>query len=178
MTNAAAMTEQALLSRIRWTLGLFIAALALSGLTAFPIEWEMDLLSGWLGIDPAAAPSAYGGLKGWIARVTMGVRETNAAYPFLAYGTDWLAFGHLVTALFFVGPWREPVRNRSVITAGLVACVGVIPLALIAGPLRDIPFWWQLVDCSFGVVGVVPLLLVRRDIRALARLRREPAPAG
>jgi hypothetical protein len=167
--------EQALLSRIRWTLGVFIALLVLSGLTAFPIEWEMDLLGGWLGIDPSTSPGAYGGPKGWIALVAEGVRETNAAYPFLAYGTDWLAFGHLVIAAFFVGPWLEPVRNRFVVTVGLVACAGVIPLALIAGPIREIPFWWQLVDCSFGVIGAIPLLLVRRDILALERLHT-PAP--
>ena len=167
------MTERALLSRIRLLLNFFITGLALSGLTAFPLEWEMTLLSGWLGIDPALAPSAYGGLRGWMATVAHGVRETNAAHPFLAYGTDWLAFGHLVIALFFVGPWLEPVRNRFIVTMGLAACAGVIPLALIAGPIREIPLWWQFVDCSFGVVGAVPLLLVRRDIHALERLSAE-----
>ena len=64
-------------------------------------------------------------------------------------GTDWLAFGHLVIALFFVGPWRHPVANAWVLKAGLVACAGVIPLALICGPLRGIPFYWRLIDCSF-----------------------------
>ena len=170
--------ERALLSRIRWTLGLFIAGLALSGLTAFPIEWEMDLLGGWLGIDPNAAPASYGAVKGWIAWVAEGVRETNAAYPFLAYGTDWLAFGHLVIALFFVGAWQDPVRNQFAITAGLVACAGVIPLALIAGAVREIPFWWRLVDCSFGVIGALPLLLARRDIASLERLARREAPVA
>jgi hypothetical protein len=35
---------------------------------------------------------------------------------------------------------------------------------LIFGPIRGIPFYWQIIDCSFGVVGIVPLWLVRRDI--------------
>jgi hypothetical protein len=50
----------------------------------------------------------------------------------------------------------------------VIACAGVIPLALIAGPIRGIPFWWQLIDMSFGVVGVIPLLFALRGIRRLA----------
>lgn len=82
----------------------------------------------------------------------------HARYPWLAYGTDWLAFGHLVIALFFVAPWRDPVRNAWVLKVGLVACAGVIANALICGPMRGIPFYWQLIDCSFGVLGALPLL--------------------
>jgi hypothetical protein len=45
-----------------------------------------------------------------------------------------------------------------VLRVGLVACAGVIPLALICGPIRGIPFYWRLIDCSFGVFGALPLL--------------------
>ena len=106
------------------------------------------------------------------ANVLVSVRDavidTNARYPFLAYGTDWLAFSHLVIAVAFIGPLRDPVRNIWVIDFGLIACVGVIPMALIAGHIRAIPLWWQLIDCSFGIFGAIPLLLVRQWIRALA----------
>jgi hypothetical protein len=34
----------------------------------------------------------------------------------------------------------------------------VLPLALICGPLRGIPIYWRLIDCSFGVLGAVPLV--------------------
>jgi hypothetical protein len=51
---------------------------------------------------------------------------------------------------------------------GMIACVAVVPLALIAGPVRGIPWWWQLVDMSFGVFGVIPLILAKRNIRRLA----------
>jgi hypothetical protein len=54
-----------------------------------------------------------------------------------------------------------------VITFGLIACAGVIPLALIAGHIREIPIVWRLLDCSFGIFGGIPLLLCRRQIRAL-----------
>jgi len=39
----------------------------------------------------------------------------------------------------------------------MYACIMVIPLAFIAGPIRQIPFFWQLIDCSFGVLGIIPL---------------------
>jgi hypothetical protein len=58
-----------------------------------------------------------------------------------------------------------------VVDFGLIACAGVIPLALICGGLRGIPWFWQAIDMSFGVLGAVPLLLVRRDIKELERLR-------
>lgn len=85
----------------------------------------------------------------------------------LACGTDWLAFAHLAIAVFFIGPLLDPVRNRWVITAGLICCAAVIPMALIAGSIRAIPISWRLIDCSFGILGAVPLLYCRRLLRAL-----------
>src|SRR5687768_4088196 len=99
---------ESLLKRIRLLLGAFIVGLVISGVTAFPLVWEISLLARWLGIDPAANPSTYSGMTEWIALVHQGITETDARYPFLAYGTDWLAFGHLVIALFLIGPLREP----------------------------------------------------------------------
>ena len=96
-----------------------------------------------------------------------GLNATQRAYPFLAYGTDWLAFGHLIIALFFIGPLIDPVRNVWVIRAGQIACALVIPLALICGEIRGIPLWWRAVDCSFGVFGFLPLWYAHRLIRQL-----------
>ena len=155
-------SPERLLRRIRLLLGAFLVGLVLSGLTAFPLVWEIGLLSRLLGIDPAADPHTYSGLAGWIALVHRGVTETDVRYPFLAYGTDWLAFGHLVIALFLVGPLREPVRNIWCLRVGMAACVLVIPLALICGPIRGIPFGWQCIDSGFGIVGIVPLWLALR----------------
>ncbi len=138
--------------------------LILSGLTAFPLEHEIDLLArgsvalGWNASTP---------LGGWIERVRAALHATNSAYPFLAYGTDWLAFGHLVIAAFFLGPWRDPVRHVFILRIGLWACVAVIPLASICGQVRGIPFFWRLIDCSFGIVGAVPLIYALRAIRKL-----------
>lgn len=156
-----------ILRRIRILLVAFMIGLALSGITAFPLEWELNLLAHWLGAPPDAVPQDYSGLTHWIVKVRNGLRETNAHFPFIAYGTDWLAFGHLVIATAFIGPLRDPVRNKWVIDWGLIACAAIIPLALICGPLRGIPFYWQLIDCSFGIVGAIPLLLCRKYIREL-----------
>jgi len=41
-------------------------------------------------------------------------------------------------------------------------------MALIAGQIRVIPLAWRLIDCSFGVFGAIPLLIVRRMIRNLS----------
>jgi hypothetical protein len=153
--------------RIRRLLMLFVVGLVLSGLTAFPLLAELRVLCSILGIDASASPHSYAGLRYWIATVAAGLQETYARYPFVAYGTDWLAFAHLVIAVAFVGPIRDPVRNVWVVTLGIIACLLVIPMALVAGYIREIPLYWRLIDCSFGVFGAVPLLLARRDILVL-----------
>ena len=155
---------------IRLLLLGFIVGLVLSGVTAFPLPWEVGLLAQWTGAQLGAP-----GLSGWIARVHEGLVATDARFPFLAYGTDWLAFAHLVIATAFLGPLRDPVRNVWIIEWGIIACVAVIPLALIAGPIRGIPFGWRLIDASFGFVGIVPLFCCWHLIRRLERLQTEGA---
>jgi len=157
------------LRRIRLCLALFMVGMILSGVTAFPLQRETEFLARLLGVPDASTQTDLTGLRYWIATVRDGLRDTYARYPFIAYGTDWLAFAHLVLAILFVGPYRDPVRNKWVIDFGLIACAAVIPLALICGPLRGIPLYWRLIDCSFGVVWAIPRLLARRDTVALER---------
>lgn len=164
--NAAAQKQT--LTRCRAALGVFIVGLVLSGLTAFPLLLELDILSSWLGIDRAASPDAYAGLRFWISTVRLGLERTDAAYPWIAYGTDWLAFAHLAIAVFFLGPLIDPARNRWVLISGLILCAAVVPTALIAGAVRGIPLYWRLIDCSFGLFGAMPLiycLRVSRDLK-------------
>lgn len=151
-----------LLRSIRRWIAVFIAGLVLSGVTAFPLVHE----TAWLVriADAIALPRHLPALYAWLERVASALGDTSARYPFLAYGTDWLAFGHLVIAVAFVGVWREPVRNRWLIDVGLIACAGVVVLAFAAGPIRGIPAFWRIIDSSFGLCGALPLLLVRRKI--------------
>jgi hypothetical protein len=157
----AAMTR-----RIRMWLCIFIGGLVLSGVTAFPLERETALLVRIFGVAPTATMQEPA-LHTWLRRVHDALAVTGRTYPFLAYGTDWLAFAHLVIAVAFIGPLRDPVRNRWVLVFGVIACLGVIPLALIAGSIRGIPLYWRLIDCSFGVFGAAPLLICLHYVNRL-----------
>jgi len=161
------MRETDSLSRIRFWLAIFVAGLVLSGITAFPLQAELRGLVSLLHTEEIRPAAESTGLLSWIELVDEGLHRTGSDYPFLAYGTDWLAFAHLAIAVAFWGPYRDPVRNKWVISFGLIACAGVIPLALIAGQIRHIPWGWRLVDCSFGIAGSIPLLICRRLVREL-----------
>jgi hypothetical protein len=157
----------ATLRRIRLVVGGFVVALILSGITAFPLRSELQQIIEIRGLEHVAPAEAGSGFDGWILTVRNGLRESYAKYPWLAYGTDWLAFAHLIIAVFFIGVLRDPVRNVWILKAGIIACALVIPLALICGAVRQIPIGWRLLDCSFGIVGVLPLLYSLRLTRSL-----------
>lgn len=162
------MEAASLLRSTRIWLALVILGLFLSGVTAFPLQHELDLVARVSAHIHLAdhAPA----LNAWFLRVDRALTDTNARYPFLAYGTDWLAFAHLAIAVLFIGPFLDPVRNKWVVTFGLIASVGVFFLALIAGPIRGVPLFWRLIDCSFGLICGAVLLKVRSNIRRMDAL--------
>ena len=171
--------EAQLRRRIRMLTWLFIAGLVLSGVTAIPVRWEVNLLIKFLGAEELGSHSAtdVDPLTRWLFIARNALDKLENEDPFLFYGLDWLAFGHFVIAIAFIGALRDPVRNIWLFTFGLIACVLVIPYALIFGALRGIPFWWRLIDCSFGVFGFIPLWLCRKWARELvpkAGLPRAP----
>ncbi|MQS15353.1 hypothetical protein F7Q99_24560 [Streptomyces kaniharaensis] len=168
----------AALRRVRRWLRLFLVCLVLSGLTAFPLETETRWLADFASGPAAPLTDHFPTATAWLERVRTGIAETNDHYPFLAYGTDWLAFAHLVIAAAFWGPLKDPVRNIWVIRWAVLACGAVIPLALICGPLRGIPLAWRFIDMSFGTFGVIPLLIVLRALRPLERSFEGPAAAS
>ena len=151
--------KQRTLRRIRSLVALFIVGLVASGATAIPLETEVNWLTKCLRIESGQEAHARGEMAVWLLRVKTALREINARYPFVGYGGDWLAFGHFVIAIAFVGALRDPVRNLWLFKWGLVACVLVVPYALTFGAIRGIPLWWRLLDCSFGVLGAIPLWL-------------------
>jgi hypothetical protein len=148
------------LLKIRIAILFFTGVLIVSGVTAFPIETELH----WLLKHPGLIPDP---IASFINKASEGISNTNKAYPMLAYGYDWLAFAHIVIAMRFIGPLSNPVKNIWVIEWAMIACIAVIPLALLAGPVRGIPFYWRCIDCSFGVIGIIPLWVVRRWIKQL-----------
>jgi hypothetical protein len=155
--------NRAHLQRIRLLLTIFVLGLVASGLTAIPLQWEVALLEQWVG-NSARITRMLPSLATWISRVNEGIQNGYGQYPFLAYGTDWLAFGHVAIAVAFLGPLRDPIRNLWVIEFGMIACVLVPPWALLLGPLRGIPTGWMLIDMSFGILGFIPLWFARRSI--------------
>ena len=157
----------AILRKLRAVLAFFILALILSGVTAFPLQSELQRIVQIRGLEHIAPAEAASGFDGWILTVRNGLVESYAKYPWLAYGTDWLAFAHLIIAVFFIGALIDPVRNVWILKAGIMACVLVIPLALICGAIRQLPMGWRLIDCSFGVFGVLPLIYSLRLTRSL-----------
>lgn len=151
--------------QIRSLIIFFMAALIFSGATAIPAETELTAL---LQFIPST--SIIGSL---LATVLEAVRNTQANYPFLFYGNDWLAFAHFVIAVAFIGVIKNPVKNIWVLQFGMIACALVLPFALIAGALRGLPLWWRCIDCSFGVIGFIPLWLCCKKAQQLERLLNE-----
>jgi hypothetical protein len=148
--------------RIRLCIWMVTGGLLLSGVTAFPLEAELRWLA---GILPGG-----GMFYGWITTVYNAVHLTNIHYPYLSYGIDWLAFAHLMLAVLFAGALKDPVKNIWVIEFGIIASVAIFPLAFIAGWIRQVPVFWRLIDCSFGVVTLSLLLPCYFMIKKLTEL--------
>lgn len=148
--------------KIRFLIQLFMIGLILSGITAMPLESELRLLNGML---ESGGTNTL--LTKWIGSIYGALHETNLKFPFMSYGTDWLAFAHVMIAIVFIGPLRDPVKNIWVIEFGLIACLCVFPFAFIAGHIREIPVYWRVIDCSFGLFGGLILWKCYRLIKKL-----------
>jgi len=152
-----------LVGRIRTCIWIVTVGLFLSGVTAFPIEAELR----WL-----VNLSTNGGfVNNWLFTVYHAVQTTNKYYPYLSYGTDWLAFAHIILAVLFAGALRDPQRNIWIIEFGIIAALAIFPLAFIAGSIRGIPIFWRLIDCSFGIVTLTLLLPCYNMIKKLNSLK-------
>jgi hypothetical protein len=162
--------EQVLRRRIKALTWLFICGLVLGGATAIPLPAELDWLVELTGAAHfVEAPVSTGAPTWalWLMRVQGALHEADLRFPFVFYGADWLAFGHFAIAIAFAGALRDPVRNRWLFSFGIIACALVIPYAFVFGGVRGIPLWWRLIDCSFGVFGIMPVWLCRRWVNEL-----------
>ena len=86
-----------LLTKIRLLILFFMIALIVSGATAMPAETGLRWLMQYKNIMPAS-------MGNWLQTCYFALVDTNAKYPFLAYGYDWLAFAHFVITLSFIYP--------------------------------------------------------------------------
>lgn len=142
---------------IRFHLVLFVIILALSGITAFPIQTEIDFLYSHLHSFPTM-------FHKWIESLYHKIHSTPDV---MFYGTDWLAFAHIIISLFFVPVYIDPTKHKANLYVAMFACLMVFPLAFICGPIRNIPFFHQLIDCSFGVIGILYLYFILLKIKKL-----------
>lgn len=145
----------------RW-LVFFMIMLALSGITAMPAEWELSIALKLFD------ESSVVGI--WLNEIFFAVHETGKKYPYLFYGYDWLGFAHIIIAIAFIGPYKDPVKNKWVLEFGTIACFLIVPFALFIGYFRGIPFWWRLIDCSFGIFGLIPLGICYNKITELEKV--------
>ena len=155
------------LASTRMWLALFSLALIASGLTAILARDGLRLLAPAYG-QGSLLHSVWPSVSAWLSLVRQAVEETYDRYPFLAYGYDWLAFGHFVISVPFIMAIRDPVRHSWVISYGIAACIAVLPFAIVFGAVRGIPLFWRVVDTLFGLGGLVVLLILRRHLRAVA----------
>lgn len=142
---------------IRFHLAGFTALLFLSGITAFPVVTEIDFLFR----NKTSFPDF---LTEWIELLYAIIHNTP---DIMFYGTDWLAFAHMVIGLFFIPVYMNPVKHKANIIVAMVACLLVFPLAFICGSVRGIPFFHQLIDCSFGLIGMIYLSYILHKINRL-----------
>ena len=161
------MGEVELRKRIRLLITFYITVLTVAGITAIPLEWEIRILKLIFGSGTWMA-AIWPAFSRWIEFVFSGINTTAQAYPFMLYGTDWLAFAHIVIAVAFIGPLRDPVKNIWVIEFGMIACILIIPWGIVFGIMRGIPPFWSLVDFSFGIFGFIPLKITRDYILRLS----------
>ena len=142
---------------IRLHLSVFILLLIISGITAFPITTEINYLFAVRNAFPLFFTQ-------WIEQLHASIHQTPDV---MLYGTDWLAFAHIIISLFFIPVYSNPIQHKVNIYIGMIACVLVFPLAFICGPIRGIPFFHQIIDCLFGLLGVLYLYFILKKINQL-----------
>jgi len=147
------MIATSILRRFRWVLGLFMFALVMSGITAFPLQRELDEIVALRGLEQVAPADGGNTFDRWILTVRDGLRASYARHPWLAYGTDWLAFAHIVIALFFIGPFIDAVRN---VLEGLIRAIFLLgPVAgRCGGRNRDAAFAFLVHPVRNGVAVI------------------------
>ncbi|MHC4060125.1 MAG: hypothetical protein ACYSUC_00835 [Planctomycetota bacterium] len=134
---------------------------------------------------PAAAQistfvgSLFPSVTYWVTLIQEASIETKEKYPFMLYGTGWVGFAHLVMVIACLGPLRDPVKNIWVLQFGLIGCILMIPMTLITGVVRSLPWFWQLFDCAIGLTGAIVFLICYRCARQMQTLSaRRPLTSG
>lgn len=146
--------------KIKVVIIITIAGLILNGISAVPLQRELNILLS----NPDKLPKF---LRDWWTYVNKGVVDTNNNYPFMRYGFDWLAFAHLLIAIAFIGPLNDPIKNQWVVRWGMIASALSIVMALVWERMRAIPLWWSCIDAFIAMVAFFILLICNKWINEL-----------
>lgn len=161
MSNAENHQSQ-LRRKIKIAIIITIIGLLLNGVSAVPLRSELKILLS----NPDVLPQF---LRDWWAYVNTGVNETTNKYNFMRYGFDWLGFAHLLIAIAFIGPLKDPVKNEWVVRWGMIASALSVVMAIGFERLRSIPLWWSFVDALIAIVAFVILWLCNKWIQELKK---------
>ncbi len=161
-TRVSPPKSAGLLTRIRLCLALLMAGLLFSSLPGFfPLngtKWILGLL---------ARTSHFGDgtpLFTWFLGTRQALMATSLTARFLFYATNRDGLSRILFALLFLGPYRDPVRNRWVINFGLLSCAALVLFAFVAGEIQGMPFLWRCADAAFALLCALPLLLCKHYI--------------
>jgi len=156
-------SEIKLRRKIKAVIIITIIGLLLNGISAVPLQTELKMLLS----NPGSLPAFLGD---WWIYVQKGVHDTTKNYRFMRYGFDWLAFAHLLIAIAFIGPLKDPIKNEWVVRWGMTASALSVVMALGWEQRRAIPFWWSCIDASIALVAFIILLLCNNWIQQLKRI--------
>jgi hypothetical protein len=149
--------------KIKLAIIITIVGLLLNGISAVPLKSELNILLANTGMLPKF-------LRDWWIYVDKGVTDTNNNYPFMRYGFDWLAFAHLLIAIAFIGPLKDPIKNEWVVRWGMIASALSIVMALAWERMRAIPLWWSCIDAFIAVVAFIVLMICNKWINQLKQI--------
>ena len=130
----------------------------ISGITAIPAETELLWMKPIMLYFPQGVQNTY-------QHILNAILEINIKYPQLAYGYDWLAFGHIVIGMAFIWLYKSPKERYFLTEWGKWACILVIPYASVFALVRQLPVWWIPIDCSFGIFGWLLLHRIQWGIK-------------
>lgn len=156
-------------SRVGWKRGVrihilcFITMLILSGITAIPLQYELA----YIVQHDSYLPNNW---ALWLKKIHEAIQYNGKHFPYIQYGTDWLAFAHISIAIAFIGPLINPFRNIWVLQFGMIISVLIFPFALICGHIRQIPIFWQFIDISLGFFAFIYLLFIYKKIKKIEQI--------
>ncbi|MDZ7904021.1 MAG: hypothetical protein U5L01_16485 [Rheinheimera sp.] len=116
------------LQKARWSLVVFTLCLFGVGLSVFPLDAILSRLLPWSELHfPQATLTLF------LKDIAEAYYYNLQHYPFMLYSLDWLGYAHLMIALVFIGPIRDPQRNIWVIQFGQLACLLTLPAIWLFG---------------------------------------------